>query len=467
MENEQKISCATLAETLGAYAERDCARFHMPGHKGRGMNGLSRDALARWDVTELSFSDNLHDPAGPIARAQAAMAEAYGAKASFFVVNGCTAAVQAMLLALDPGERLLLYRDCHKCAVGGAALAGLDAVFISPGCDAALDLLELPTPAALDAALSETGATAVLITSPNAYGLAADVAGLAETAHRRGALLLVDGAHGAHFPFSDALPAGLAGYADLWSHSQHKTLNAFTQAASLHLGPCRVRPDTVQRALSLLQTSSPSYLLMASLDWSRYTAARQDWAGHVARCARLRADIGRLPGLAAQWPRLPAGAAGFDPTRLAVDVTARGISGYEALCALEKQDIYSEMADARRLVLITSPEDDPAWYDRLLDALAGLPYGDAHIKPRLFSFQPPMRVLPLRAALLGRTALVPFAEAVEHALAETVGVYPPGIAAVLPGETLQKADYELLRAAEAAGATLFGVRGGLVAVSAP
>jgi len=151
----------------------------------------------------------------------------------------------------------------------------------------------------------------------------------------------------------------------------------------------------------------------------------------------------------------------------------RGLRGYEAMAALENSDIYIEMADARRLVLYTSPEDDPIWYDRLLDALAGLPYGDASAPQtaqpdaKLFSFCPPIRRVPLRQAMLGRTVRMPLRQAVGRVMADTVGVYPPGIAAVLPGEVLQKADCEALCAIESAGAALFGVQNGLVAVSEP
>lgn len=302
----------------------------------------------------------------------------------------------------------------------------------------------------------------MLITSPNAYGYCADLPALSRVAHAHGALLLLDAAHGAHFPFSDALPQGAAGYADLWGHSQHKTLNALTQAATLHLGPCRIAPERVQRALSLVQTTSPSYLLMSSIDWAVFMAARDDWAGHVRRCGALRAEIGAIAGLTAE-PAPLAGAAAHDPTRIVIDVSARRITGFAAARALEHEGVFVEMADDRRLVLITAPADDPAWYGRLTEALARLPYG--HAAPPPLPPLPdgrPEQAMTLREASLARAQWVPLPQAAGRIAGEAVGLYPPGVALCAPGERLQSAHIEALLAARRAGASLFGVHGGRV-----
>jgi len=158
-QNDEKRS---LPQILGEYARDDAARFHMPGHKGRGMGYLLPQSSAKWDVTELEHTDNLHEPTGCIAETERTVAEAYGAKRSFLLVNGSTAAVEAMLLSLLPTDRLLLYRDCHRSALSGAALSGIDTVLSNPVYDKATGLMALPTPASLDEALSKTRATAVL-----------------------------------------------------------------------------------------------------------------------------------------------------------------------------------------------------------------------------------------------------------------------------------------------------------------
>ncbi len=469
-DRKEKVDELTLPEALGAYALSDAARFHMPGHKGRGMGGFWRGDLVRWDVTELSCTDNLHRPEQAIKQAQRNMAEAYGAKASFLVVNGSTAAVQAMILSLTGRDRLLLCRDAHRCAVSGAALRGIAVEYMLPAYNETLGLWGMATPETLERELKRTHATAVLVTSPNYYGLCADIAGLSRVAHAHGALLLVDGAHGAHFPFSDALPAALGGYADVWAHSQHKTMDALTQAASLHLGACRIRPETLQRMLMLVETTSPSYLLMSSLDWSVYMAARQDWGGQVRRMDALRGKIAAIGGIALLPEDIGAGVHARDRTRLVLDVTGRKLTGYEAQALLERSGVFVEMADRERLVLITSPEDDAGWYVRLLTALATLPTGTRASGPHenagewAVCGRVPERMLSVRDAVFAAWERVPLAGAEGRAAVEPVGAYPPGIALAMPGEKFSGEMVRFLLREQEDGAALFGVQGGAVAV---
>ncbi|MEN6339092.1 MAG: aminotransferase class V-fold PLP-dependent enzyme [Clostridiaceae bacterium] len=467
-ERRNKKGNITLQEALGAYERDHCARFHMPGHKGRGLAGFWRDELTGWDVTEISVTDNLHAPHGAILCAEREMAKAYGARTSFYVVNGSTNAVQAMILALSEGDKLLLSRDCHHSAVSGAALRGIETETILPRFDEKTKLLGMVTPEDLERELERTQATAVLITSPNAYGFCADVTGLAAAAHRHGALLLVDGAHGAHFPFSEALPHGLGGVADLFAHSQHKTMDALTQAASLHLGECRIREEQVRRALAMTETTSPSYLLMASLDWSIYMAKRRDWTAQVMRIAALEPKIEAIEGLIV--PKTPerCGVLERDRTRLIIDVTARGLSGYEAQAHLEQNGVFLEMADVRRLVLITTPNDEADWYDRLLRALETLPLkktAKSHVSAEPLRYGEPERRMTLREAAFGALEQVPLEDAAGRVASEPIGVYPPGIALVMPGEVISKEATEGLIRERLLGGALFGVRNGLVLVT--
>ena len=457
----------TLQETLGTYERENPARFHMPGHKGRGLSGFWRDELRLWDVTELSGTDNLHEPNGGIAAAQESMARVYGAMASFFVVNGGTNALQAMILVLDETDKLLLARDCHRSAVNGAALRGIETSYISPRYDEARGLLGMVTPDDLDRALQETGATAALITTPNMYGFCADVEGLGKAAHKNGALLLIDSAHGAHYPFSDALPRALGKYADLYVHSQHKTMDALTQAASLHLNECRIQPEQLRRALAMTETTSPSYLLMASLDWSVYMAQRRDWTGVVARCRALEEKIESMEGF--QVFREPVGIGVFerDYTRVVIDVTERGYTGYEAQAILEEQHVYLEMADARRLVLITSPNDEPVWYEQLLNTLSAIPkraLRNARAAGEEIRFSANVQRMGIRAATFAKTQTLLLSHALGRVAAEPIGLYPPGIALVMPGEVIEQRAIDYLFSQERDGGTLFGVRNGEVFV---
>jgi len=468
MDDNRSDHSNTLQEALGAYERDHCARFHMPGHKGTGMSGFWREELINWDVTELSRTDNLHDPQTVIQTAQREMAKAYGAKASFYVVNGSTNAVQAMILSLEDSDKLLLSRDCHRSAVNGAALRGIETAYLSPRFDNESHLSGMVAADTLDDALVKTKATAVMITSPNAYGCCADISALADVTHRYGALLLVDGAHGSHFPFSDRLPPALGGKADLFAHSQHKTMDALTQAASLHLGDCRITEDRVCRALAMTETTSPSYLLMTSLDWSVYMAKRRNWTEQVEHAEELETQIESLGGFVTLHGAVPElGIADRDRTRLVIDVSGRGLSGYEAQKYLEDDGIFLEMADQRRLVLITTPNDEPAWYERLLAALARLPDRAKRIAVRPFApteWIACEQAMQLRNAVFAPSEQIPLAETDGRIASEAIGVYPPGIARVMPGERVDKRAISNLISEERGGGALFGVHKGKVFV---
>ncbi len=457
-----------LPEVLGEYEKQNGARFHMPGHKGRGMAGFWRSSLSKWDVTELSGTDNLHAPEGALLQAQQDCAQAFGAADSFFLVNGSTSGILAMLLSLPAGSHVLLGRDCHRSAISGLVLAGHSCSFVYPAYENGFGMFSMVEAAAIDAALAAQPAQAVLIVSPNYYGLCADLPAIAAVCRKHGALLFVDAAHGAHFPFGKTLPESPAGYADLWVQSAHKTLNALGQSALLHRGSrCTVSRERLLYALSIVETSSPSYLLMASLDWARYCAlTRQDWDHEAALCKKLQKSIGALPGFRVLTHALTgqAGIADADPTRLTIDTTLRGITGFAAAAALEQENVFVEMADPRRIVCICTPSDDPNWYAMLYKALTRLPYGTTEPPPQPKMQTPPTARLSPRDAALGETELIVPEQAAGRIAAEAVGAYPPGIALWIPGEEITDGNVSQLMQQRAMGAAVFGLRNGMLSV---
>ncbi len=452
----------TLPETLGEYSRRSPARFHMPGHKGQDAPFAGK--LAGWDITELDGTDDLAGPQGVIARTEREYAEAYGAKASLLLVGGSTAGLSTMALALGQKKRVLLGRDCHKAALAALALADHAAEFVLPAYDEACGIAGMLTPEQVHEALSEQPADAVLITSPNYYGMCADLAAIADAAHAHGALLLVDAAHGAHFPFSKRLPDFPSDKVDMWCVSAHKTLSAFTQSAVLHIGPCcPISVEQARRMRNMVQTSSPSYLLMVSLDRALNLAKTLGFEKHLDRIEILRQRIGRINGLKVLGREcLGHGITDTDPTRLVIDVTERGIDGRLADACLTEAGVVCEMSDAYRLVLITTPQDPDEWYDRLVDGLTHLPYGTKTIikEPPFQSVG--LRVCSLRQAMLGPVESVPLAGAVGRIAASPAGVYPPGLAALVPGERIEAAVADYLLRLQALGFSLFGVDGGRI-----
>ncbi len=462
--NYRSVTDHRLTDALEAYAAANPVRFHMPGHKG---------VLSPLDVTELPGLDDLSHPQGVIAGIEARYQKACGSKASFLSVNGSTACVLAMFLALGEGKRVLLARDCHRSAVNGIALAGHTLTSLFPPYDATNRLSGMITAEQVDAALTASPADAVFITSPNYLGLCADVGAIANTVHRHGALLLVDGAHGAHFPFCDALPHFPAEQVDLWCGSIHKALPALTQCAVVHLGQrCLLPCEQVRKCLNLVQTSSPSYLLMASLEQALTQAQAWDWNAHLNRLLAVRANIRAMEGFSLLGDKPMPGVFAFDPCRLTIDVSGRGISGQTANQVLTDAGIYCEMADLYRIVLITTPIDSPQWYERLLFALSRLPrdsfsppewidfpQGEPH---SAFPFTASKPALSPRCALLAPSEPVPLSRTAFRVAAVAAGAYPPGVALFFPGEYISPEAAEWLMALCAQGFGLFGVENGCI-----
>lgn len=435
-----------VAQMLRRYAAKRPARFHMPGHKG---------FLHPWDVTELTETDNLLIPEGVLRQAQQDLAAAYGAREALFCTGGSTAGVIAMLLALPQNSAVALGRNAHRSAVSGLILGGHRPVWLMPD-----DSGQVPPSAVEQAFCAHPDIRAVLVTSPDYLGRCADLASIRRICRAHGALLLVDGAHGAHFGLSAALPPSPGEYADLWVASAHKTLPCPNQGAYLFAGGCG-EGRRLKDALFLVHTTSPSFLLLAALDGAWRTAKEWDYGAHIARLDAVRARVAGIEGLD-PYPKPHPSVAYTDPTRLVIRVNARGVTGHETEERLQTSGVFVEMADMDRVVAITSPLDPDDWYERLLSALWELPKRPP--RPVAADFLPPLpeTVLPPReAAFLPREA-VPLEHAAGRVCAGSFGAYPPGCAAAAPGERIGEKTVEAMRKAQRAGAALFGVTGGCV-----
>ncbi len=453
-----------IISMLEAYARSSAARFHMPGHKGVDNADMAFKRIAQIDITELGFSDDLHRPTGAIAASQRAWADACGARDCFFLVNGSTAGVLAMLLSLGTDRRVLIGRDCHKSAIAALALAGHQAIPVFP--EIGGDGLGMVSADAVDQALTREYCDAVLITSPNYYGICADLRAIADAAHRHGALLFVDAAHGAHFPFSDLLPDSPAGFADAWVVSAHKTLCALTQTALLMVSHgSRADTGAIRRTLSMIMTSSPSYPLMASLERALSLALGGAWTGHVRRIMGVRERLKGLSGLSLLGDERAGGAgmSQMDATRLCVRVDGRGISGFDALNSLMAHGVAAEMADSAHVVLITSPNDPYEWYESLERALDSIPLGAEKPFVPHIACSPHETALSVREAAFSDMEFVPAERAVGRVAAAAFGIYPPGTALVFPGERIEPRDIAALTAFIEEHAGLFGVESGKVA----
>ena len=315
-------------DALVAYADRDPGRFHVPGHKGGpGADPALREAIGeralRLDIPAgIEGIDVGPDPANaPFQLSQRLAADAWGAKRSWFLVNGGSGGNHAVCLALaHRGERVVVQRNVHSSIIDGLVLSGLRPRFVAPELDPELGIAHCLTPESLTAALdAEPEAVAAMVVSPTYFGAVADVAALAEVAHARGVPLVADEAWGSHMHFSSALPtAALECGADVVLSSTHKIAGSITQSAVLHLGECEDRIDEriLDRAVTLVESTSPNALLTASLDATRRQAAvhgEELLAETVESLAELRERIRELPGLDVLDDRI-VGRSGSTPT---------------------------------------------------------------------------------------------------------------------------------------------------------
>jgi lysine decarboxylase len=467
---------APYLDALVAYGFRGSTRFHVPGHKGgRGadpglVNAIGLMAL-QLDVPQDIEGIDLGPKPTPYERAERLAAEAHGAERTWFLTNGATQGNHALCLALAPdGAPVVVQRNSHSSVIDGLVLSGGRPGFVAPEYDDELGMAHGVAPEALAAELEATpDARAAFVVSPTYYGLAADVAGLAEVAHARDTALVVDQSWGPHFGFHDGVPeSALRLGADAVLTSTHKIVGSLTQSAMLHVAPTgRVDPDAVGHVVRLVRSTSQSALLMGSLD-----AARRQLAVHgralltrtLASADSLRAAIDRIPGCAVVGEGLVgrAGVAAWDPLRVVIDVRGTGRTGYEVYAAVrEAYDAQLELATQATVVLVLGIAQPPEDLDRFAYDFAEtigritVP-GTAEALARSSAALRNEVAMTPREAFLGATERVAIASAEGRICAETIAGYPPGIPALLPGERITREAIDYLLELVAAGARLHG-----------
>jgi lysine decarboxylase len=467
---------APYLEAVTAYGFRGSIRFHVPGHKGGGgadpglRSALGETALLM-DVPQDIEGIDIGPTPTPYERAEVLAAEAYGAARAWFLTNGATQGNHALCLALArPGTTVVIQRNSHASLIDGLVLSGGLAAFVPPEYDVELGMAHGVTPAALQEAIARTPhAQAAFVVSPTYYGMAADVAGCADVAHAAGLPLVVDSAWGAHFGFHASLPESpLRLGADAMLASTHKIIGSLTQSAMLLVsGDGRIDVAAIARAIRLVRSTSPSALLMASLD-----AARRQLAVHgealldrtIAAAAAARAAIATAPGCAVVGEAMVGrpGIAGWDPLRIVVDVRGTGRTGYEVATSLrESYDIYVELATHATIVLVLGIGQPVEPLERLAHDFAETVRRIARPGRAPAVVRPPVAlehgtVIPPRDAFLGESEAVPVGDAIGRISCEAIAGYPPGIPSLLPGERVSADVVAYLRELTGAGARLHG-----------
>lgn len=480
MSDEEQFK-TPLFDAMVALAESRKVSFHTPGHKsGKGISTRFRKFVGpkifSIDLTTLDEVDSLQKPRGVIKESQELAARAYGADRSFFLLNGTTSGNHAMMLATcHPLDQVLIARNAHKSVLAGLIFSGARPIFFTPAVDKnlkiPLNVTTADTCAAIDA---NPAAKALILTSPNYYGITADLQEIIPYAHAKGCMVLVDEAHGPHLPFHPRLPiSAMEAGADLSVQSTHKIIGGMTQASMLHAKGERIDMAALATALRFIQSTSPSYILMASLDLARMqmaTEGKKLLEKTIKLAEEARRKINRIPGLfcfdhETLKNRHPAEKGDFDVTKLTISVRDLGLSGYQASRILNNgYHIQVEMADPLNILVIVSIGDRRDDLNRLVEALRDISKEYHGTRPPeilsaeigLPPFGKPTGITP-REAYFKEHEPVPLEEACGAVCTEIVTVYPPGIPLLIPGEIITTEVIDYIRKMDRLGATIDGL----------
>ncbi len=450
-----------LFSALKEYHSKNVIPFDVPGHKhGVGLSELREflgSTVLEVDVNSMKCLDNLCNPIGVIEEAQELAAEAFWGDYAYYVVNGTTAAVQAMIMsACEPGDKIILPRNAHKSATSAIILSGAIPVYIQPEIDENLGIAMGVSLEEIEWAIGKhPDAKAIFLINPTYYGAVSDLAAIARLAHRNGMAVLVDEAHGAHMNFHDDLPeAAMTVGADMAAVSMHKTGGSLTQSSILLLRDGIIDPKHVKTTLSLTQTTSASYLLMSSLDVARKQLAMNGGEmleGVLTLVRDARDKINKIEGLYAFGKELMDGKGvyDFDETKLGVNVRKIGLTGYEVYDILrDAYNIQVELADLYNILAIVSLGDTENSLNALVEALEDIAKKykkEEEIKLQKSILKNPDLIISPRDAYYSNKHAVPLDKAEGEISGESVMVYPPGIPLIVPGERITRDIIEYIK----------------------
>lgn len=436
---------------LNKYKNKDRLRLHMPGHKNSG-EFKNLFPVAPLDVTELSFSDDLNCPTAAIKRAQNDIAEIVGAKRAYITTDGSSSGVFAMLcVASKFGNKIIVPRNSHKSVYNACRLFNLEPVIVQ---GAEYDGVLLPPDPELIERLvvNDVNIAGLIVTSPDYYGKVAPLEEYAVILKRHRRLLLCDGAHGAHLALDESRAYYCGVYADMWVDGAHKTLPALTQGAYVCINDVRLT-GYVEEAMSMLRTTSPSYPVMASVEYGvKY------YVNHPQEYARAKAAVKSFREEMKDFTLFPSA----DWTKLAIDFEPLGISPALAEKNLQKRGIYAEMNDGRYLIFYLSSAVTAKQLNELKNALVRIRSrrklkGTYRQKPPVTAAE---RTYSYLYALRARAEWVPLDRAQGRMCAQNAGVTPPCMPVVVAGEIISPQAVAALRAAE----KTFGIIDGKIKV---
>jgi len=463
---------APIHEALLQHKKNRIVPFDVPGHKGgRGTPELTEflgvDCL-KVDVNSMKPLDNLIHPVSVIKAAEELAAEAFGANAAFFMVNGTTAAVQAMIMSTcKAGDKIIMPRNVHRSSINALVVCGAIPVYVNPGVNHDLGI---PLGMAVDEVkkvISEhPDAKAILINNPTYYGICSNMKEIVAIAHKKGMLVLVDEAHGTHFYFGDGLPASAMSVgADMAAISMHKTGGSLTQSSFLLCGN-GIDSGYVRQIINLTQTTSASYLLLSSLDLARKNMAlngKEIVSKIISLAEYARNDINKLGGYYAFSSELKNGDTifDFDRTKLSIHTGEIGLAGIEVYDLLrDEYDIQIEFGDIGNILAIISAGDRAFEIERLISSLSEIKRRYSKDKVGMLNneYITPVVALTPQKAFYSDKKSVLLKDGLNHISGEFVMCYPPGIPMLAPGERITQEVIDYIMYAKAKGSSLTGPR---------
>jgi arginine decarboxylase len=445
-----------LFSALTRHAEQNPIQFHIPGHKkGVGMDPEFRafigDNALSIDLINIFPLDDLHQPTGVIEEAQKMAADAFHADYTFFSVQGTSSAIMTMIMSVcTEGDKIIVPRNVHKSVMAAIIFSGAKPVFISPASDPNLGIDHGITLSSVrKALLKHPDAKAVLVINPTYYGVCTNLKEIVDLVHSYHIPVLVDEAHGVLIHFHDQLPmSAMQAGADMAATSVHKLGGSLTQSSVLNIRGPLVNPRRVQTIISMLTTTSTSYLLLASLDTSRRQLALhgKEMAERTIKLAQYtREEINKISGLYCFGSEILGSEATFDydPTKITIQVRKLGMTGYDVENWLrDEYNIEVEMSDMYNILCLITPGDVAENVEVLLTSLRRLSEEHYELKEanELIVKIPDIPQLSLspRDAFYGDTETIPFKESAGRIIAEFIYVYPPGIPILLPGEVISQ-----------------------------
>jgi arginine/lysine/ornithine decarboxylase len=462
-----------LFDAIKDYIDLSPAYFRIPGHRlERGISSRWKDVVGeeifKFDLTETPLVDDLHNPEGAIKEAQLLAQEVFSAEHSYFLVNGTTCGNEAMVISTAfEGQKIAIPRNAHKSVLMGLIISGAEPIYLSPVLSKELGVQGGILPEDVEAMFrTNPDCKGVMVVSPTYYGICSDLRGIAEVCHRYNAVLMVDEAHGAHMYFSDQLPEGaLAQGADMCAQSIHKVTGSLTQSSMLHVKSKLVDIDRLEATLHIVQSTSPSYLLMTSLDLARYELAvnGKEMINNAVELSNYgREEINKIEGMICLGKSVEgkAGIKALDTTRLTIRASKLGITGF-ALKSMLFNDygVDVELSDFMNVLAIVTYANNKEDIDRLISALKDIAQkhnGGKEIENEIFLPPVPARILTPRKAYFSEKRSIPWKEAKDKIAGEMIAPYPPGIPVIYQGEIVTEEVWDYIESYRIRGRHLHG-----------